>query len=112
MSLSSGAGSRSRTRTTARELSTLTPTQASSGMRRMTPFFIASADHDGQKEPLSTPHSARARRISPFDTFSLPSTAISQAKSREAASSAKQTASPAMSASRCLSLRRTAGAPR
>ena len=112
LSVTSGASSRSRTRTVARELSTLTPTQASSGMRSMTSFFILSADQVGQNEPLSTPHSARARSISPLETSSLPSTSMSQTKSREAASSAKQTASPAMSATRWRSRRLTAGAPR
>ena len=60
----SGGSVRSRTRTSAREPATLTPTQLSSGTARITWFFMASASQAGQKEPLSTPQSARARRIS------------------------------------------------
>ena len=112
MSRSSGASSRSLTRTVARELSTLTPTQASSGNLSMTSFFIVSADQEGQNEPGFTPLSARARRISPFVSFSFPSTSMSQTKRLESASSAKQTASPAISVTRRRSFRLTAGTPR
>ena len=78
----------------------------------MTSFFIVSADQEGQNEPGFTPLSARARRISPFVSFSFPSTSMSQTKRLESASSAKQTASPAISVTRRRSFRLTAGTPR